>query len=63
MKITSIDRSGRASTALGTMDLRGHLPDLPSAEGSLRVGDVVGGYTWSDPANGETFLLVPHFND
>lgn len=58
LKVTGLDQSGHAMTTLGRVDLRGHLPDLRNA-GSLNVGAVVSGYTWSDPASGETYLLVP----
>jgi len=59
VRVNRVDQSGHAATTIGRVDLRGHLPDLRGAGHSLKAGAVVSGYTWSNPASGETYLLVP----
>jgi hypothetical protein len=59
VRITGLDGSGYASTTAGSVDLRGYLPDINSANDSVRVGEFVSGYSWVNPASGQKYLLVP----
>lgn len=57
--VQSIDSTGAyAETSIGALDLRGSLPDRGRIEHSLQANQTLRGLTWTDPRNGQTYLVL-----